>query len=36
MEDLIKIILLVKGKKIKKKKFQIKIMILKKNIVEVL
>ena len=36
MEDLIKIILLVKGKKIKKKKFQIKIMILKKNILEVL
>ena len=36
MEDLIKIFLLVKGKKKKKKKFQIKIMILKKNIVEVL
>jgi hypothetical protein len=35
MEDLIKIFLLVKGKKKKKKKFQIKIMILKKNIVEV-
>ena len=35
MEDLIKIFLLVKGKKKKKKKFQIKIMILKMNIVEV-